>query len=137
MDEFKEFENNNETNPTEAQPETNSWEPETEMETSEPAVTPEFVSAPSTNSAGSNGMAIASMVLGIIALVFGCCLWYISIPCSIVGLILGGVSLAQKRGGKGMAIAGIVLSAIGIIVAIIVLVALGGAIMSGALDGMF
>lgn len=135
MDEFKEFENNNETNPAEAQPETNSWEPM--QETTEPAVTPEFVSGTPVNNGGSNGMAIASMVLGIVALVFGCCLWYISIPCSIVGLILGGVSLAQKRGGKGMAIAGIVLSAIGIIVAVIVVVALGGAIMSGALDGLY
>ncbi len=132
MDEFKEFENNNEA---ENQQTTDSWEPV--QETSEPAVTPEFVSATPMTDKGGNGMAIASMVLGIVALVFGCCLWYISFPCSIVGIILGGVSLAQKRGGKGMAVAGVVLSAIAIVVAIIVLVALGGAIMSGALDGMF
>lgn len=54
------------------------------------------------------GLAIASMVLGIVALVFSCCIYYISIPCAIVGLILGGVSLAKKQPGKGMAVAGLV-----------------------------
>jgi uncharacterized protein DUF4190 len=58
----------------------------------------------------SNGMAIASMVLGICGL---------CIPlCSIIALILGAVALSQisKTGqdGKGMAIAGLVLGIIGV-----------------------
>ncbi|MGN0396003.1 MAG: DUF4190 domain-containing protein, partial [Coprococcus sp.] len=67
------------------------------------------------------GLAIASMVLGIVAIVFSCCWYYISIPCAIVGLIMGGVSLAGKKPGKGMAIAGLVCSIVSFIPAIIVI----------------
>lgn len=135
MDEFKEFENNNETNPAEAQPETNSWEPV--QETTEPAVTPEFVSGTPVNNGGSNGMAIASMVLGIVAIVFNCCFAWISFPCAIIGVILGGISLSKKQCGKGMAIAGVVLSILSLIGAIVVL-AMGSALLtSGVLEGLY
>ncbi len=36
---------------------------------------------------GGKGFAIASMVLGIVSIVFACCLWYISLVAGIVGLI--------------------------------------------------
>ena len=74
-------------------------------------------------SEGGSGLGIASMVLGIVALVFSCCLYYVSLPCALVGLILGAVSLAKKKPGKGMAIAGLVCSIISIVPAIIVIVA--------------
>ena len=67
----------------------------------------------------SIGLAVASMVLGIVSVVFCCCFVYISIPCGIVGLILGAISVATKKGGKGMAIAGIVCSIVSLAVAII------------------
>lgn len=51
------------------------------------------------------GMAIASMVLGIVAIVIFC-MWYVSIPCAIVAIVLG--VLAKKAGKIGMATAGIV-----------------------------
>lgn len=50
------------------------------------------------------GLAIASMVLGIISLALFC-VWYISIPCSILALIFGIISVKSSK--KGMAIAGI------------------------------
>ena len=50
------------------------------------------------------GLAIAAMVLGIISLVLFC-VWYISIPCSILALIFGIISVKSSK--KGMAIAGI------------------------------
>lgn len=78
---------------------------------------------------GGPGLAIASMVLGIIALVLSC-LWYISIPCGLVGLILGGVALAKHTRGKGMAIAGLVCSIIAIGLVIIILAGLGAALTS-------
>lgn len=81
------------------------------------------------NTQESKGLSIASMVLGIIALVLFC-IPYVCIPCGLIGIILGGVSLAKKQGGKGMAIAGLVCS----IIAIIIYVALaitGAAILSG------
>ena len=58
------------------------------------------------------GMAIASMVLGICSLVLGCCLWFLALPCAIVGVCLGAVSLQKKKDGRGMAIAGLVTSCI-------------------------
>lgn len=75
----------------------------------------------------SVGCSVASMVLGICSLVLGCCFWYVSIPCAIVGVILGGVSLSSKKGGKGMAVAGVVTSIIGLVPAIIG-IALGGSL---------
>ena len=59
----------------------------------------------------SKGLAIASMVLGIVSLCMAC-VYYISFPGAIVGLVLGLVSLKKKAGGREMAIAGIVTSII-------------------------
>ena len=73
--------------------------------------------APATDE--KKGLRIASLVLGIISVVFSCA-WYIAIPCGIIGLILGIV--AAKSGKNGMSTAGIVLSVIGIIVAIVWLI---------------
>ena len=70
----------------------------------------------------SKGLAIASMVLGIVMFVLGCCVFSVIavmtstyamlVPAviSLLGVILGIMSLVNKLGGKGMAIAGIVLN---------------------------
>lgn len=55
------------------------------------------------------GFSIASMVLGIISVVL-CCIYYISIPCAILALIFG--IAGKSKGGKGMAITGIILGII-------------------------
>jgi hypothetical protein len=53
------------------------------------------------------GLAVASMVLGIVSFFFG---WLYLVPC-VLAIIFGGVSLRQIKqrnlGGKGMAIAGL------------------------------
>lgn len=67
------------------------------------------------------GFCIASLVLGIVALVFFC-LWYISIPCGILAIIFG--ILGIKTVNKGMAIAGLITGCIGLIVSIFIFVAL-------------
>lgn len=64
-----------------------------------------------------NGMALASMILGIVSVVIGCC-WFISIACAVVALILGILSVKSEK--RGMAIAGIVLGSIGILSGIII-----------------
>lgn len=73
----------------------------------------------------SSGLAIASMVLGIVAICLSCCYYYVSLPCAVIGLILGGVALSKVKAGtgegKGMAITGLVLSIISIIPAIVVI----------------
>ena len=69
------------------------------------------------------GLGVAAMVLGIISLVLFC-VWYLAIPCAIVGAALGGVaqSKAKAAGVKnGMAVAGITCSCIALGVAILFL----------------
>lgn len=57
-------------------------------------------------------MAITSFVLGILSLCFSCCC-LIGMPMAIIGLVLGIKGLESRH--RGLAIAGIVLSAIGIL----------------------
>ncbi|MBQ3225858.1 MAG: DUF4190 domain-containing protein [Clostridia bacterium] len=67
------------------------------------------------------GMGIAAMVLGIVSLVFFCVVW-LSIPCAIIGLILGVVAMnkAKVQGVKNaMAVAGLVCSCISLAVLVI------------------
>ena len=77
----------------------------------------------------SKGLAIASMVLGIIALVLSCCVPYVPILLGLLAVILSGVSLAKKQGGKGMAIAGLICGIITLIPSILLLVT-GAALLS-------
>ena len=62
------------------------------------------------------------MVLGIVSLVIFCA-WPLSIPCAIVGLILGliagGKAKRGERGGRGMAKAGVITSTIAIVLAVL------------------
>lgn len=66
---------------------------------------------------GAGGLSIASLVLGIVAVAFNCCFYYISIPCSIVGLCLGIAGVKKDHSGVGKA--GIVLSIISIVFTIL------------------
>lgn len=64
----------------------------------------------------AQGLAIASMVLGIVGFV-ACCLPLVGYPVTITGLVLGIV--AKGKGAKGMAIAGIIMSTITLILTLI------------------
>jgi len=66
------------------------------------------------------GMSVASMVLGIVSIVL-CCFWYIGVICAVIGLVLGIVSIKKGPSGKGMAIAGIILSCITLLLVILIL----------------
>lgn len=70
---------------------------------------------------GSAGLSIASMVLGICSIVL-CCLGYLAIIMAIIGLVLGIVSLKGQKPGRGMAIAGIVTSSIGLVLLVVLLI---------------
>ena len=62
------------------------------------------------------GLGIASMILGIVVLVL-LCVYYISLPCAITGLVLGIISMKKAKAvgaSHGMATAGIICSAIGL-----------------------
>ncbi len=83
-------------------------------------------------SARNNPLAVAGLTLGILALTFGLCCCY-GLPFSVPGIVCSSVALSQiKRDpltqqGKGMAIAGLVLSIVSIIAAVLLL-ALGVAL---------
>lgn len=72
------------------------------------------------NRGRGQGLAITSMILGIIGLILACLVVGI-VPC-LIGLIMGIVVLAQRRPGKGMAIAGIVTSTIGLLIFIVLII---------------
>ena len=62
----------------------------------------------------TNGMAVAGMVLGIVSIVL-VCVWFVSVPCAIVGLCLSvlGRNRAQEiNSGEGMAGTGLGLSCV-------------------------
>lgn len=67
----------------------------------------------------SNGMAVGSLICGILGILLSCCLWYIAIPLAIAGLVLGILVIKNKKGGKNLAIVGIILSAISIVIGIV------------------
>ncbi len=70
------------------------------------------------------GMSIAALVLGIVSVVLFC-FSYVSIPCAILAIIFG--ILGKKKGGAGMAKAGLVLGIIALAIVILVwILALAG-----------
>jgi len=74
-----------------------------------------------------NGLAVAGMVLGIVAMVM-LCVWYVSFPCAIIGLALSVLGLKRSRetggAGSGMAKAGLILSIIALSLAAIIIIML-------------
>ncbi len=75
----------------------------------------------------AQGLSIASMVLGIVSLVMFC-FWPIALICAIIGLSLGGVAISKinsgsvSADGKGMAIAGVTCSLIGLAISVVLLI---------------
>ena len=61
-----------------------------------------IVGEPERDKRQSNSLAVCSLVLGILSIVF-CLFPYLSIIIGLVGLIQGIVCLAQRRAGRGMA----------------------------------
>jgi hypothetical protein len=78
-----------------------------------PAGTPTYVPA----TAGTNGNAIAGLILGILSLTCLCA----GLPIGVVGIVFSWIALSQlnanpNQKGRGMAIAGLVLSIVGVLV---------------------
>ncbi|HHU70614.1 MAG TPA: DUF4190 domain-containing protein [Clostridiales bacterium] len=66
---------------------------------------------------------MASLVLGIISFL-SICLPILPLLTAIIGLILGIMSLVKGNGGKGMAIAGVILSGLSLIFGLLIFVGL-------------
>lgn len=74
-----------------------------------------------------NGLAVASMVCGIVGAVFGvisclCCCWPLSVISSILAIIFAFVDRSKKGSFNGKTIAGLVCGIIGVVAPIVVLV---------------
>jgi len=78
----------------------------------------------------ASGFSITSLVLGIVSIVF-LCIPVFPILTSIAGLILGIVGMSKNKLKKGMAIAGIIISAVALLIAIIYVILLAVGIASG------
>lgn len=83
---------------------------------------------------GSNSLAIASLVCGILGLVC-CCCGFFGLLLSIAGIVLGVISIKQEGEGQGMAIAGIVCGGIGALITIIAMALGTASSASGLLSG--
>jgi len=90
-----------------------------------------------------NGMAVASMVLGISGFVMMCLFPYVSPICGVLAIVFGFLGLKNcERGasGKGMAIAGLVLGIIGLLLTLLLIVgclamfSIGGSVMQEAIE---
>lgn len=73
------------------------------------------------------GMAIASLVLGIVSLV-SCCIYYVSGPCAILAIIFGIVTIRKGPAGKGMSIAGIICGGVALLLVVAMLLFAGAII---------
>jgi hypothetical protein len=76
---------------------------------------------------GQEGLAIAGMICGIIA-VFTVCCWPLSILLAIAGGILSGVSLKSRN--RGMAIAGLVCSIVAAVLVGLLLIGMFASVMT-------
>ncbi|MCM1105854.1 MAG: zinc-ribbon domain-containing protein [Blautia sp.] len=87
---------------------------------------------------GATGMAVTSMVLGIIALLVCCCVkwWWLTLALAVVSIVLGALALNRHTTGKDMAIAGIVCSGIALVLKLIV-VLICATILSSMFTTMF
>jgi len=81
---------------------------------------PSYGSAPAAGS-GSNPMAIAALVLGILSILTSC-LWFVAAPLGIAAIVLGFLGRGKAKRGQarqgGLATAGIVTGALGLILTI-------------------
>jgi len=81
---------------------------------------------PVTRPARTNQMAIAGMVLGILSITAGCCCY--GLPFNVIGVICSALALSEiskdplAQQGKGLAIAGLVLSILSILLVVLMLV---------------
>lgn len=75
---------------------------------------------------GSTVLAVVSLVLGILGIITGCCLGGLCLLFSIPATICSVISIVKKQGGRGMAIAGLIMGIIGDLIGIVLLLILLG-----------
>ena len=91
----------------------------------------DFDDAPRKKPGGGNGLAITSLVLGIISLIMVCCCAYVS-PLLGIGALITGFSGKSKGQSNGMCLAGIITGGLGLLLSVILLIL----VFSGAIKPM-
>lgn len=82
------------------------------------------------------GLAVSSLVLGIVGIFFAVFCWPIGLVCALIGLSLGGVALSRIRKGqadpsvRGLALAGVIVSGFTVALSLIALVLVGAVLVS-------
>lgn len=66
----------------------------------------------------SNGKAVASLVLGLVAVLSSCLCACASVPCGIIGIVLAVMS-RKNPNQRGMGTAGLILSICGLVISVI------------------
>lgn len=78
----------------------------------------------------TSGLAVASLVLGILGIVFSC-FWPFGIPCALLATIFGATGLKVtangEREGRGMAVAGLSMGIVGLLFCLLFVLAFFGA----------
>lgn len=70
----------------------------------------------------SKALSIVALICGILAIPMCCCGW-LGIIVAIAAIVCGIISLINKKGGKGMAVAGIICGGLGLILSVIMTIA--------------
>jgi hypothetical protein len=75
----------------------------------------------------TSGLAIASLILGILSLVFCWAPYFIGVIMGVLAIVFGGVAMGQTGrdpalGGRGMAIAGLICGIIGVVIFVILVI---------------
>lgn len=74
-----------------------------------------------------DGYAVASLVLGIVALLFSCpcccCLYPVAGICAILAIVFSAISL-KRRGKSGIAIAGLILGIVALVIVLVVIISI-------------
>ncbi|MBR6329442.1 MAG: DUF4190 domain-containing protein [Lachnospiraceae bacterium] len=86
---------------------------------------------------GGTDQAVASMILGILSLIFACCVPVIPLVCAIISIVFAVVVIKEERPGKGMAIAGLVCSVCTLLLGSVVLFAVLRSLFSGGVHYYF
>lgn len=77
-----------------------------------------------------DGLATASMVMGITSIVLVCCCWPVSIPVGLCAAITGAIGI-KSQNNKGMAVAGLVMGIISLcLTGVVITAGLGNAIIN-------
>jgi hypothetical protein len=94
-----------------------------------PAQGPVSYGAP--NPSQSTGMAVGSLICGIMSIVlsFFVCLWFLSVPLGLVAIVLAIIARGKiargEAGGAGLAKGGLITGVVGIILSVVISLAVG------------